>query len=305
MALKIPFKKETFPADMKERVSGNNLSLDFTNLQSSLTKVGVEVAKIISKKMYDTLCDYTSGNEKFDVAKDYLKRAVLHFTMYQHLIHLITRIGNDGVTVKKNDDETTIFKYQQDQLENKFISDAWFWLDELIKYMNENPDDFPDWINSDESKEYDELPVGLDDFTKWVGVSSLYFIINVRWIIREVWNECVLSRLKNPVDKTDNIAKAVCYDVMGRACMRLAYFALPEPIRVDYNNEMGKNHAEKADSYIRERVAAQYRNKAESYWLALESEIANNIQLKALQNVSPEPYKPKGTCESDKFVSTK
>jgi hypothetical protein len=107
----------------------------------------------------------------------------------------------------------------------------------------------------------------LSDFNKWVGVSSTggeYFILSASWIIREVWLDCVCSRIKEPV-KTAAITRAVCYEVMGRACQRLAYSCLPEPIRKDADNEMGKNHRAQADRDIREHIAGKFLSKAETY----------------------------------------
>jgi hypothetical protein len=140
--------------------------------------------------------------------------------------------------------------------------------------MNENPDDFPDWINSPQKAELDELPVTLSDFERWLGVivGGEYFMINVSWIIREVWNDCILSRISQPV-KNSTIARAVCYEVMARACERLAYSCLPEPVRKDIDNEMGKNHRAEADKMIRTRVAAIFLEKAEAYWNDLDLEL--------------------------------
>jgi hypothetical protein len=133
---------------MKPLVSGNNLTLNYENIESSLAKTMVSLKKtmgnIIDVFTLLFLGDPDVPNDSQKTAIDYFQRAILHFTMHEHHIFLITRIGNDGVTVKKNDDETTIFKYQQDLLENQYISLGWFWIDALIQFMNENPDDFPD-----------------------------------------------------------------------------------------------------------------------------------------------------------------
>ena len=93
------------------------------------------------------------------------------------------------------------------------------------------------------------------------------------WIIREVWIDCVLSRTAPNITKTGAITRAVCYEVMGRATRLLAYSALPEPIRIDIDNEMGKNHRAQADRYIREYIAGQFLQKAATCWSAVDLEI--------------------------------
>jgi hypothetical protein len=169
--IRIPFKRDVFAAEMKPKISGNNLSLEYDNIESSLMKVGADIALTLPQALIDRLVDrFESGvaPEPDATAIDYLQRAWIHFTIYEHLIFLITRVSNDGVTVKKNDDETTAYKYQVDELNNKLITTAWFWMNLLIQFLNDHLSDIPEWADSDEKKTLDELPVDLTqlaDFT--------------------------------------------------------------------------------------------------------------------------------------------
>ena len=275
--IKAPFNPANFADEMKPKISGMNLSLEYYNMESSIMKVARQIPATISAALYDRLVSqYLSGAPLpvEEPAIDYLQRAMLHFTVFEHKIYLTLNVSNDGITTKKTDTDTTAFKYQTDELTDNLLSTAWFWMNELLKYIEEHLADFPEWANSDERKSYQELPVDLNDFNRWVGVemSSEYFMIAVAWIIREVWIDCVQSRLNPPV-KNDAIARAVCYEVMGRACERLAYQCLPSPIRRDIDNEMGKNHRAQADKDIRERVAGRFLQKAMAYWNAVDLEI--------------------------------
>jgi hypothetical protein len=230
-------------------------------------------------------------------ALDYLQRTILHFALYHHIIYLIANVDNDGVTVTKSDDKTTIYKYQQDQLEEQLIADAWFWLNRLIKLLNDHPDVFPDWAGSDEHKQMEDLPVSIADFERYVGVSDPTFLLYAGWIVREVYRECILSRQKATASMSDVQKQAVCYDVMARACRRLAFHALPSPIRIDINNEMGKNHAAQADTTIREKVAGIFAEKAAAYWKAVDAE----LQVKQEQNTAT--YRSaRRPSERDKFA---
>ena len=210
--------------------------------------------------------------------------------------------------MKKNDDETTAYKYQVDELNNKLITTAWFWMNQLIQFLNEHPEDFPEWKDSDEKKALDELPVSLSDFNRWVGVAMAggeYFMMCAGWIIREVWLDCVLSRIIPglvPEEKIDAINRAVCYEVMGRATQRLAYSALPEPIRIDIDNEMGKNHRAQADKYIREHLAGQFLQKAATYWNTLDLEIKKAAIAEQKKTQSGQPVLGRNNIrEGDKF----
>ncbi len=316
--IKIPFNQAGFAREMKPKISGANLKLDFENIESSLYKVAVDMSELLSQGVYDRLMkiydsEYSpaESEEKINIQKqaiDYLQRTMLHFAVYEHTIFLIAQIGNDGITVKKTDDQTTIFKYQQDELNLKLITTAWFWVNRLIKLMSENPDIFTEWADSEPSKNLTDLPVDLPNFNKWVGVATSggeYFMISAAWIIREVWIDCVQSRFGKDAEikKTDNITRAVCYEVLGRACERLAYSVLPEPIRKDIDNEMGKNHREKSDIYIKEKVSQALLSKAAIYWNAVDMEIKSAEIAEQRKTASSKPIigTPKRT-EGDKFV---
>lgn len=287
-----PFTSESFQEEMKPKLSMAFKALEYENIESSIVKVCAEMSDKLGTKTYEAICttpeqdpeqaeeestgDVQDGNEMGTSVKaealDYLQRAILHFALYHHIIYLIANVDNDGVTVTKSDDKTTIYKYQQDQLEENLIADAWFWLNRLIKLLNDNPEEFPSWKDSDAHKQMEDLPVSLSDFERYTGVSDPTFLLYAGWIVREVYRECIKSRTKE-ASLSEVQKQAVCYDVMARACRRLAFHALPSPIRIDINNEMGKNHAAQADTTIREKVAGVFAEKAAAYWKAVDAEL--------------------------------
>lgn len=299
-----PFNSENFQEEMKPKLSMAFKALEYENIESSIQKACVEMSDKLGSETYEAICtkpeptpdpepeevvedpqepaaeeptgDVQDGNEMGTSVKaealDYLQRAILHFALYHHIIYLIANVSNDGVTVTKSDDKTTIYKYQQDQLEENLIADAWFWLNRLIKQLNDNPEEFPSWKDSDAHKQMEDLPVSLSDFERYTGVSDPTFLLYAGWIVREVYRECIKSRTSE-ASLSEVQKQAICYDVMARACRRLAFHALPSPIRIDINNEMGKNHAAQADTTIREKVAGVFAEKAAAYWKAVDAEL--------------------------------
>lgn len=280
-----PFNSENFQEEMKPKLSMAFKALEYENIESSIQKACVEMSDKLGSETYEAICakpeptpdpeptpeEATDSGVKTE-ALDYLQRAILHFALYHHIIYLIANVSNDGVTVTKSDDKTTIYKYQQDQLEENLIADAWFWLNRLIKLLNDNPEEFPSWKDSDAHKQMEYLPVSLSDFERYTGVSDPTFLLYAGWIVREVYRECIKSRTKD-ASLSEVQKQAICYDVMARACRRLAFHALPSPIRIDINNEMGKNHAAQADTTIREKVAGVFAEKAAAYWKAVDAEL--------------------------------
>lgn len=272
-----PFNSENFQEEMKPKLSMAFKALEYENIESSIQKACVEMSDKLGSDTYEAICAKQEEEEATDSgvkaeALDYLQRAILHFALYHHIIYLIANVSNDGVTVTKSDDKTTIYKYQQDQLEENLIADAWFWLNRLIKLLNDNPEEFPSWKDSEAHKQMEDLPVSIDDFARYTGVSDPTFLLYAGWIVREVYRECIKSRTKD-ASLSEVQKQAVCYDVMARACRRLAFHALPSPIRIDINNEMGKNHAAQADTTIREKVACVFAEKAAAYWKAVDAEL--------------------------------
>lgn len=272
-----PFNSENFQEEMKPKLSMAFKALEYENIESSIQKACVEMSDKLGSETYEAICAKPEEEEATDSgvkaeAIDYLQRAILHFALYHHIIYLIANVSNDGVTVTKSDDKTTIYKYQQDQLEENLIADAWFWLNRLIKLLNDNPEEFPSWKDSEAHKQMEDLPVSLSDFERYTGVSDPTFLLYAGWIVREVYRECIKSRTKD-ASLSEVQKQAVCYDVMARACRRLAFHALPSPIRIDINNEMGKNHAAQADTTIREKVAGVFAEKAAAYWKAVDAEL--------------------------------
>lgn len=273
-----PFNHADFQEEMKPKLSMAFRALEYENIESSITKVCAELSDKLGTETYEAICASSTNNENEEPSEvkadalDYLQRAILHFALYHHIIYLIANVDNDGVTVTKSEDKTTVYKYQQDQLEEHLIGDAWFWLNRLIKLLNDNPEEFPEWAESEQHDTLVGLPVNIGDFERFVGVSDMIFLLYAGWIVREVHRECILSRQAAAAPLSERQKQALCYDVMARACRRLAYHALPSPIRIDINNEMGKNHAAQADTAIREKIAGEFEQKAAAYWKSVDAE---------------------------------
>lgn len=295
--IQLPFSRENFSDEAKSRMSGINTTLEFDNIESGLLKAAHLIVDTIGEQTYSKIIEkYPESSVE---ALEFLQRSLLHWALNEQLIYLIVRIGNDGITTKKNNDETTIYKYQQDELANNLINTAWFWMGKLISVLNQDPENFEEWSNSEQKKDLDRLPVSVHDFNRWLGINNLYFIIRVRWIIREVWMDNVEPRFGKQVEESlrDKVTRAVVYSVMTLACKRLAYADLPESVRKDIDNEQSKTNKDKAETHIRESVSRQFEEQAVRYWKDLD--LAIQVSKKPESNIHDNPYPVTG---DDKFI---
>ena len=93
-AIITPFNKENFADDMKPKISGADLSLEYENIESSVCKVAEDCIEVLSEPLYEAICqDKGTTDEKLQAkALDYLQRSMLHFCLYQVICYVCTNI---------------------------------------------------------------------------------------------------------------------------------------------------------------------------------------------------------------------
>lgn len=318
--IKMPFNPVSFSQDAKELVSGVNLTFQYDNIKSRLSQTAVELQKSLGKATYDALVECSNTNsagEKQQLAVDYLKRAMLNFSFYNHLIFIAVRISNDGVTTKKNDDETTAFKYQTDEIKISLVESAWFWMDQLYALMDSDKESFSEWHESEQKAQLEKLYVKSADFAYIFGIDSIHFFVTCMPLIRKVMEEEITPRisLENlAVEETDSIKlkalkaeiaalikKTIVYRSLSLACKLYSYYELPSPIRKSADNEMHKGTSQQ--DHVKTSVSGLLANQADSALQKLEGKV------QALQNSSAAKgplaiYPENKLNESDSFFFT-
>ncbi|MDZ4058700.1 MAG: DUF6712 family protein, partial [Bacteroidales bacterium] len=276
--IKIPFNPGTFSHETKDLVSGVNLTYQYDNIKSRLVQTGVALSKALGKETYEKLVEInTLDSEEELLALDYLKRAMLNFSFYHHLIFIAVRISNDGVTTKKTDEETTAFKYQTDEVKISLVESAWFWMDQLYDLLNTHPNRFSEWQVSTHKKQLDSLYVTTDDFRYIFGVESTHFFVSSMPLIRKTIEEDIAARvdldevkileadtsavkvLKNEISAL--IKKAIVYRSLSLACKLYSYYELPAPLRRSADDELHKGTS--SEEYVKKSVSAMLANNAD------------------------------------------
>lgn len=317
--IKIPFNATSFSQDAKELVSGVNLSYQFDNIKSRLTQTAVSLQKTLGKETYEKIVSFDTpaiNDSAKSTAVDYLKRAMLNFSFYNHLIFIAVRISNDGITTKKNDDETTAYKYQTDELKISLVESAWFWMDQLYELMESEKESFPEWQESAQKKQLEELYIKPTDLAYIFGIDSVHFFVTCMPLMRKVIEEEILSRtsfeeieaketdaspLKElKIEIRSLIKKTIVYRSLSLACKLYSFYELPAPIRKNADNEQHKGVSQQ--DYVKNSVSELLSKQAEAALRNLEGKIT------ALQNrgstTATKTYPENKLEESDNFFFT-
>lgn len=317
--IKIPFNPVTFSTESKELVSGVNLSYMYDNIKSRLAQTAVTMQKALGVKTYDLIVSFNKTEDPTEIeasALDFLKRAMLNLSFYHHLIFIAVRISNDGVTIKKANDETTAFKYQTDELKISLVESAWFWMDQLYELLNTETEIFADWQTSEQKKQLDALYVKPDDFTYIFGIDSFYFYVLCMPLIRKAIDEDVTGRIiltDLTVADTDSetikalkaeitllLKKVVVYRSLSLACKLYSFYELPSPLRKLADNEMHKGQT--SEEYVKNSVAVMLSNNADTALRSIEAKA--QILKNKNSGTTNMPYPEKPLTENDKFFFT-
>jgi hypothetical protein len=146
--VKIPFTD--FALEIKPLLSGVNITFELENIRSSIVDAIDDITDVVGQDIYDKAIvhyeDTTNYNQDDETdprnirLNDLVYRvqdSLINFAIYRHFIWLVLRIGNDGVTVKKNDSETTAYKYLTDEAKDALINSAWSKTSKLINFLNQ------------------------------------------------------------------------------------------------------------------------------------------------------------------------
>jgi len=205
---------------------------------------------------------------------------------------------------QRNNTENKLYRYQEDKQIETYLENAWAELNFLLDHLETNIAEFTAYAETDQYKLRQTLFIkNAREFKRYYGaVNSSYFFNNVVFIIEEVQNEEIKSRLKAFPDITDAnlkwlVGKAIAYETLARACVQLDYTELPSGIRADVQKDTDTRTAKgmTTEGDLKSGVAAFFRNKAAEYFLQIEE--ANNVSRNAGTYTLP----TNTITETDKF----
>ena len=233
-------------ADIRQYAPGIGADTELAQLQPHIRMVTMDIYKPITHEVYIEL---RQGGPEEGLAL--LKTAVAAGTLYKYQIFL---------TVSKAGSESSLYKYQHEELKRNHLDIYWSAMDALLMWLDQNPE-VGGFNDSAIYKDRQDLPVrSAAEFDKIFQIDgSAYFFSRVQYILRSLWN-----KMKKNVDMENGqmveLARtALCYRTMAKVMMTFDVTEWPKCIRYDFNHEYTKG----ADIQDRRILANQFIGEAE------------------------------------------
>ena len=210
-------------ADIRQYAPGIGADTELAQLQPHIRMVTMDIYKLITHEVYIALRQ--SGPEE---GLALLKTAVAAGTLYKYQIFL---------TVSKAGSESSLYKYQHEELKRNHLDIYWSAMDALLMWLDQNPE-VGEFKDSAIYKDRQDLPVrSAAEFDKIFQIDgSAYFFSRVQYILRSLWN-----KMKKNVDMENGqmveLARtALCYRTMAKVMMTFDVTEWPKCIRYDFNH---------------------------------------------------------------------
>lgn len=299
----IDFFKTT--GDLRKYIADIDATANVERFEPHMRPVREKVLNIIGASTYSSLKtyyqdSYPGDDSKKDTAVMYIQGAMGNF-----MARLYKTFHAKGP-----DEKDRKYRYQEEKILEMHLDNAWTEMNNLLKHLESNSTEFPQYQDTDSYKERKNLFIkSANQFNKYYPINnSSYFYTNVVYIIKEVQLE-IQRRIKNfpaSLSEIDDdtqwiIGKAITFETMARACKRMDYTELPVGIRQDVmrevNNKARLNNY--AENYLRVDMYNLLHEESEKWVYMLEFD-ANKDRNEGYY-VPPADDNP--LTEDDKFYS--
>lgn len=233
-------------ADIRQYAPGIGADTDLAQLQPHIRMVTMDIYKLITHEVYIALRQ--DGSEE---GLALLKTAVAAGTLYKYQIFL---------TVSKAGSESSLYKYQHEELKRNHLDIYWSAMDALLGWLDKNPE-VGGFKDSAIYKDRQDLPVrSAAEFDKIFQIDcSAYFFSRVQYILRSIWNKMKKNVDMENAQMVELARTALCYRTMAKVMMTFDVTEWPKCIRYDFNHEYTKG----ADIQDRRILANQFIGEAE------------------------------------------
>lgn len=233
-------------AEIRQYAPGIGAETDLAQLMPHIRMVTMDLFKLITHEVYIALRE--GGSEE---GLALLKTAIAAGTLYKYQIFL---------TVSKAGSESSLYKYQHEELKRNHLDIYWSAMDALLMWLDQNPE-VGGFKDSAIYKDRQDLPVrSAAEFDKIFQIDgSAYFFSRVQYILRSIWNKMKKNVDMENVQMVELARTALCYRTMAKVMMTFDVTEWPKCIRYDFNHEYTKG----ADIQDRRILANQFIGEAE------------------------------------------
>ena len=262
-------------ADFRQFVKGWDAAQPLDELLPSYRTVRRDIINLVGQATWDTLKAYhLTPSAQEDVVKaravEFIQSALANLIMNQHFIF---------VAVSKNKTDGDIFKYQYDEIKERYLLAAWAAMNDLLAHLDANTTIFTGYTDLPAYKERQKLIINsYTEFEKYFGIdNSPWFFTKLVFLIKEVTEDEILprigtwERLKDEEIIKDKVKRALAYQTMYLALDRFDFMSLPGTIRSQAGNEGNRtSQSRTSDDQAKLLLASKMQDKAAGYFSDIE-----------------------------------
>lgn len=237
---------------------GVELSTDLETLQSSFLTAKQRIVEMITPEVWNKVEELQTA----DLIDSFLS-AIANRVMFEHAIFM---------AVSKNSGDQKLHKYQHEEIKDKYVSNFWSAMNNVLTYLDQHPD-YAGWEDSKHYKQRQELLIkSAEEFDYYYAIeSSPYFYYKIQFLIRKIYQNDILPRIKkievlaDHPELAERVKRALCYHVMSEAVATFDLTELPRSIRYDFTHEFTKTGSmvqsrDKLQDYFLSQVRSWYQN---------------------------------------------
>lgn len=166
----------------------------------------VYIKSVIGKEQFQAFVTAyeTAQNIPGDIEDEVIKEAVLicqkiisNLGYYQAIPVLSVTIGSNGIQVSSNEQTKQAFQWQVEELKTSLLELGFMAIEELLIFMEESPDKFTAYIDSDQYQKSESFLVeNAAEFTEHFDINgSRYLFQRMTYIMKRIEDQEIVKRL--------------------------------------------------------------------------------------------------------------
>ena len=267
-------------SDVRKFVKGIDAGVLIDSFDPPFRPAKMRLINLIGQETYDLLLAYYANPDP----EDELKAAAVEYAQgaLANILALAYFYFDSG---NRNNTDNNLYRYQEDKIIEQYIENAYSELSFLITILESDTTKFSDFAATDTYKNREKLYIkSANQFDQYYNIDkSAYFFYNATYLMVEVQSNAMFARIKGfPAmeeslstneDLIYAIGKAIAFETMSKACLRLDYTELPKGIRNDIIKEIDASVDRTKLMNVKEALSVRLHEEGKEYFRRIETEI--------------------------------